>query len=185
MEKIPRYFVLPEERVFQLDFWRAHGLEGRRVVGIQLRAEELYRDYPHMRQLVARIAQDHQVLLFDAEKIDGCDEEGVTKVEGLRMREAFALASACDAIIAPDSAFVHLAAAFDIPCVALYGPIDSRTRTWHYPKCRPLDVRATLGCQPCWRNDHIPCKLTNMRSSICMANISPDTILTTLEELLR
>ncbi|MEK9137009.1 MAG: glycosyltransferase family 9 protein, partial [Bacteroidota bacterium] len=109
----------------------------------------------------------------------------ITKVDDLPMRRAFALAAACDAIIAPDSSFVHLAAAFDIPCVGLYGPIDGHVRTQHYPKCRYLDVRKKLGCMPCWRNEQIPCKLTNMRASVCMVDISIDEILKTLTEVLQ
>ncbi len=185
MDKRPRYFVLPEEQAFQINFWKAHKLEGEKVIGIQLRSDEVYRDYPHMRQLVARLAQDYHVLVFDAEKIRRFEDERITKVDGLPMRRAFALAAACDAIIAPDSSFVHLAAAFDLPCVALFGPIDGHLRTKHYPQCKPLDVKKKLGCTPCWRNEQIPCKLTNMRASVCMVDISIDEIFNALTAVLQ
>jgi ADP-heptose:LPS heptosyltransferase len=185
MVKRPRYFALPEEQAFQLNFWRAHGLEGKRVIGIQFRSDEVYRDYPHMRQLAARVANDYSVLLFDVEKIHGLDEAGILKVDTLPMRHAFALATACDAIIAPDSSFVHLAAAFDIPCVALYGPVDGEVRTRDYPKCSYLDVKTKLGCMPCWRNEQIPCKLTNMRASVCMADISIEEVCNALTDILQ
>ncbi len=184
MRKHPRYFVLPEERAFQEYFWNEHGLEGKKVIGVQLRSDEVYRDYPHMAQLVARLAGNYNVLVFDAEAIHGYDGENIIKVSGMPMRKAFALAAACNAIVAPDSAFVHLAAAFDIPCVALYGPVDGEIRTMHYPKCTYLDVRKKLGCMPCWRNDKIPCKLTNMRTSVCMADISINDIHNALNEAL-
>jgi ADP-heptose:LPS heptosyltransferase len=185
MIKRPRYFVLPEERAYQTHFWKTHGLEGKKVIGIQLRADEVYRDYPHMRELVARVARDYRVLVFDAEKIHGLDGEYIIKVDNLPMRRAFALASACDAIVAPDSSFVHLAGALDIPCVGLYGPIDGKVRTQHYPKCKYLDVRSKLGCMPCWRNEQIPCKLTGMRASVCMVDISINEILNALTEVLQ
>ncbi|MBM2840729.1 MAG: hypothetical protein HW412_1257 [Bacteroidetes bacterium] len=185
IDKRPRYLVLPEERAFQINFWKAHGLEGKNVIGIQLRSDEVYRDYPHIRQLVSEVAQEYHVLLFDGEKVQGFVDERIVKVDGLPMRRAFALASACNAIIAPDSSFVHLAAAFDIPCVALFGPIDGKLRTKHYPKCKYLDVRKKLGCMPCWRNDQIPCKLTNMRASVCMMDISIVEITQALTEVLR
>jgi ADP-heptose:LPS heptosyltransferase len=185
MDKRPRYFVLPEERAFQLSFWRTNRLEGTKVIGIQLRSDEVYRDYPHMRQLVSRLAQEHNVLVFDAETIHGLENEHIIKVDGLPMRRAFALASACDAIVAPDSSFVHLAAALDIPCVALFGPIDGHIRTRHYAQCKYLDVKKKLGCAPCWRNEQIPCKLTNMRSSVCMVDISTNEILSALTEVLQ
>jgi ADP-heptose:LPS heptosyltransferase/tetratricopeptide (TPR) repeat protein len=184
MDKKPRYVVTPEERAFQQAFWTEHGIDGETVVGVQLHADEVYRDYPHMKQLIKRLAERYRVLVFDVEPIQGCDGANIIHVEGLPMRQAFALASACDAIIAPDSSFVHLAAAFDLPCVAMYGPIDGRLRTAEYPHCRILDARSRLGCMPCWRNDKIPCKLTNMRPSVCMADISLDEIMTTVTSLL-
>ncbi len=185
MDKRPQYIVTDEERAFQKMFWREHGLEGRRVIGVQLHSDEVYRDYPHMEQVIAALARDTTVLVFDAIAINGCDGENIIKVAGMPMRKAFALASSCDAIVAPDSAFVHLAAAFDTPCVALYGPIDGALRTMHYPMCKYLDVRKKLGCMPCWRNDKIPCKLTNMRTSVCMADITINEIQEALTEVLQ
>jgi ADP-heptose:LPS heptosyltransferase len=185
MDRRPRYFVTEDEAAFQTAFWKAHGLEGKTVVGVQLRSDEVYRDYPHMRQLVQAISQDKHVMVFDAEEIQGLNGANIVKIGGLGIRQAFALLSGCDAVVAPDSAFVHLAGAFDLPCVALYGPIDGRVRTKHYPRCKFLDVRNTLGCLPCWRNDRIPCKLTNMRTSICMADISIQRVLGALDEVIR
>lgn len=185
MDKRPRYFVTPEDRAFQQSFWRDHHLVARTVIGVQLHADEVYRDYPHMRQLIEHLARRYHVLVFDTEKIEGLDGERVVKVEGFPMRKAFSLAAACDAIVAPDSSFVHLAAALDVPCVALYGPVDGAVRTKNYPRCVYLDVRKRLGCLPCWRNDKIPCKLTNLRTSACLADISVQDILTTLDRILQ
>jgi len=185
MAKLPRYFVTPEDKAFQQTFWREHRLMAETVIGVQLHSDEVYRDYPHMPQLVARLAHDYHVIVFDTERIDGLEGERIVKVEGLPMRKAFALAAACDAIVAPDSSFVHLAAALDVPCVGLYGPIDGELRTKHYPRCVFLDVRSKLGCLPCWRNDRIPCKLTNLRTSVCLADISVQEIVNTVNNLLQ
>lgn len=181
----PRYFVSDEERMFQRSFWREQGLEGSPVIAVQLRADEVYRDYPHMEQLVKELARDHRVLVFDGERIDGFEFPNTVKVAGLPMRKAFALVAACDAIVCPDSSFVHLGAAFDKPTVALYGPIDGRVRTMNYPHCVYLDARKKLGCIPCWRNEKIPCKLTGMRTSVCMADIPIAEITSTVNSLLQ
>jgi ADP-heptose:LPS heptosyltransferase/predicted metal-dependent hydrolase len=185
MDKRPRYFVSEAERNFQEDFWKRHNLLGRTVVGLQLQAAEPYRDYPHMADLVRTLAQDAVVLLFHAEKTTVTEGGSVIDPGPITLRQAFALAAACSAIVAPDSAFVHFAGALNIPCVALYGPIDGRIRTMHYPFCVPVDVRSVLRCVPCWRNEVIPCKLTNMRNSACMANISIADISSTLNKVLR
>ena len=184
MDKRPRYVLTPEDRAFQRTFWREHDLDGKIVLAVQLHADEVYRDYPYMKDLIHRLARAYHVLVFDTETIDECEGERIVKVEKLPIREAFALASGCSLIVAPDSAFVHLAAAFEIPCVALYGPVDGEVRTKHYPKCVYLDVRQKLGCVPCWRNDQIPCALTGLRTSACLADIAIDDICTTVHSLL-
>jgi len=172
MDCRPLYFITEEEQLFQKRFWHAHRLDGKRVVGVQLHADETYRDYPHMESLAKTLAREMTVLLFDGKKIDGEYPDTVIKVDSGSLRNAFALARACDAVVAPDSAFVHFAAAFDIPCVGLYGPIDGKVRTKHYPSCTYVDVRSDLRCVPCWRNESISCKLTNMRGSVCMIDLN-------------
>ena len=184
MDKRPRYFLSEEEMRYREEYWRRNGLHARGVIGVQLSSAELYRNYPFMKQLVTELARDHVVLVFDSEPISGFDDENVIRVEGFGVRRAFAIASGCDAIIAPDSVFVHLAAALDIPTVALYGPIDGKVRTKYYPKCLFLDARAKLQCIPCWRNEVIPCRLTNMRTSICMSYLTVPAIQEALREVL-
>jgi ADP-heptose:LPS heptosyltransferase len=184
MDKRPRYEVLPIEAEFQKQFWVEHFLGGRRVIGIQLHSDELYRDYPHVRQLIEQLAVEIDVVVFEPDNIQVVRGRSTERVGGLPLRLAFALASGCDAIIAPDSSFVHLAAALDIPCVALYGPIDGTVRTRYYPKCVVVDSRSAFGCLPCWRNESIRCALTGMRVSACMAEIPTDQIIRTLAQVL-
>jgi ADP-heptose:LPS heptosyltransferase len=184
MDRRPRYFLAEEDKAFRESFWREHRLIDKPVVGVQLYADEVYRDYPYMKQLVEKIARRYKVLVFDAETIEGYDFENVIKVDSYSIRQAFALASGCDMIIAPDSAFLHLSAAFNIPCVALFGPIDGKVRTKHYPYCEYLDARESLGCVACWRNENIPCKLTNMRTSVCMGHIPVARIINVINKKL-
>lgn len=171
MDYRPRYFISDEEREIKGDFWAKNNLDGRPVIGIQLRSEEIYRDFPHMKELARELAKEYHVIVFDTEPIEGYEDSGIIKLSGVSLRVAFSIASGCDVIVAPDSSFVHFAGAMDIPCVALYGPIDGLVRTKDYPRCTPIDVRESLGCIACWRNEQIPCKLTEMRTSACLSNI--------------
>jgi ADP-heptose:LPS heptosyltransferase len=184
MNRKPVYVITQEEREFQKRFWIEHGLSGKTVIAVQLRSDEVYRDYPHMESLVRRLSNRFHVLVFDADPIEGLAGDCIMPIGGLPMRRAFALVAGCDAVIAPDSAFVHLAAALELPCVALYGPIDGKVRTRYYPLCIYLNAKDTLGCLPCWRNDAIPCKLTNMRASVCMTDIGTARVEQTLLHLL-
>ena len=114
-------------------------------------------------------------------KLMGLILKTLLKLIPFQLRKAFALAHKCDVIIAPDSSFVHFAAAFDKPTIAIYGPIDGKVRTKSYPNCTYVDSRKSLGCLPCWRNENIPCKLTGMRNSACLEGIAVSQIINELE----
>lgn len=184
LNKKPIYFISKDEIEFRNIFWNEHNLNGKKVIGVQLHSDETYRNYPFMEELVKKISKEFNVLVFDGEPIAGCNFENVIKLDNCSLRNAFALASGCDAIIAPDSSFVHFAASQDIPCLALFGPIDGKVRTKHYPYCKILDASKQMECLPCWRNENIPCKLSNMRSSVCMSKIKINEIVTELKNTL-
>jgi ADP-heptose:LPS heptosyltransferase len=184
MDRWPRYCITQEEKMFQQNFWRDQNLGGRTVIGIQLKSAEPYRDYPFMAELIRKLALEFPVLLFHSEKPD-IPSGGNVIVPGTKsLREAVALAAACDAIIAPDSAFVHFAGALNIPCIAIYGPIDGRLRTKDYPSCTYVDARKVLQCVPCWRNEVIPCQLAGRRNSACMSVITVDEIYAKLKNVI-
>ncbi|MCH8035041.1 MAG: glycosyltransferase family 9 protein [Bacteroidetes bacterium] len=185
MDRSPRYFISQDEHKFADDFFVGAKLNGETVIGIQLHSEETYRDYPKMENLVEVLSKKFKVLLFDSYRIDGYNFENVFKIDSFSLREAFAIAHKCDGIIAPDSSFVHFAAAFKIPTIALFGPIDGEVRTKSYSNCKFIDSQDQLGCLPCWRNENIPCKLTGMRNSACMESIPVNRIVFELEMLLK
>jgi heptosyltransferase-1 len=82
-----------------------------------------------------------------------------------------------DLVIANDSGAMHLAAAFDRPVLALYGPTDP-VRTGPYGgKCRVL--KGKLRCQPCFK-EH--CRF---RDNSCMATITPEAVIGTAVEMLK
>jgi ADP-heptose:LPS heptosyltransferase len=184
MDRSPRYFISKDEHKLADDFFERAKLNGETVIGIQLQSDETYRDYPQMENLVEVLSKKFKVLLFDGYQIDGYNFENVFKIDSFGLREAFAIAHKCDGIIAPDSSFVHFAAAFEIPTIALFGPIDGEVRTKSYSNCKFLDARDQLECLPCWRNENIPCKLTGMRNSACLESIPVNKIVFELEKLL-
>ncbi|HEY7751689.1 MAG TPA: glycosyltransferase family 9 protein, partial [Ignavibacteriaceae bacterium] len=122
--------------------------------------------------------------VFDGQKIKGYDFENVIKIDSVLLRQAFSIANKCDVIIGPDSSFIHFAAAFDKPTIALFGPIDGSVRTMNYLNCVFIDVRDELGCLPCWRNESMPCKLTGMRNSICMESIKISKVVDELNKII-
>lgn len=184
MDKTPRFIFSDNEIEFGKSFFNYNKLCGKIVIGVQLHSDESYRDYPFMEALVQMISKHYHVLIFDTEPIEGYNFQNVTKIQSLPLRKAFAIASQCCLIIAPDSSFVHFAAAINLPTIALFGPIDGKVRTKHYPNCTYINIKEKFGCSPCWRNENIPCKLTGMRASVCMENIQPRQIFNKLNEIL-
>ncbi|GMR25067.1 MAG: hypothetical protein BMS9Abin39_0343 [Ignavibacteria bacterium] len=184
MDRHPRYFISQDEHNLADDFFERAKLNSESVIGIQLHSDETYRDYPQMENLVEELSKNFKVLLFDCNRIEGYNFENVLKIDSFSLREAFAIAHKCNGIIGPDSSFVHFAAAFEIPTIALFGPIDGKVRTKSYSNCKFLDAHDQLGCLPCWRNEDIPCKLTGMRNSACMESIPVYKIVFELEKLL-
>lgn len=184
LDRRPRYVLSESDRELQRVFFEKHGLDGQAVVAVQLRSDERYRDYAHMDGLVRELAREWRVIAFAERRPAGFDGGDAVVVEGRPLREAFAIAAGCAAFVAPDSAFVHLAGALAIPCVALFGPTDGKVRTADYPLCRPLDARRLLPCIPCWRNEDTPCNLTGMKTSVCLGAVEPAEVLTTLRGIM-
>ena len=184
MDPRPSYVVTEAERAWRDRYFADHDLTGRAVVGVQLRTDEAYRDVPHVLLIVEALADHARVLLFGGGLEPGFGHPRVIQVDGLDLRRAFALASRCDVLVAPDSAFVHLAGALDLPSVGLFGPTDGTVRAGDYPNCRVLDARRTLPCVPCWRNESTPCALTGLRPSACLGAIEPDSVVDAVRERL-
>jgi ADP-heptose:LPS heptosyltransferase len=184
MDTKPRLHFTEDETEFANLFWDSMDLKDKTVIGIQIHSDESYRDYPHMEKLVKEISTSHKVIVFDGQKIKGYDFENVIKIDSVLLRQAFSIANKCDVIIGPDSSFIHFAAAFDKPTIALFGPIDGSVRTMNYLNCVFIDVRDELGCLPCWRNESMPCKLTGMRNSICMESIKISKVVDELNKII-
>lgn len=70
--------------------------------------------------------------------------------------ELATLVSLMDAAIAPDSSVAHLAAAFGVPAISVYGPFPSRLRTRDYPL--NSSINAAADCAPCFTHGHWPCR---------------------------
>lgn len=186
-EKKPRYFVTQQEREFAQKFWEERQMQNCYVIGIQLRSGDTYKDYPHLEALIDLLVQRNdkvKILLFHSSKIEGFEMRNVLKIDDFSLRKALSLASKCDLIVSPCSAFIHFAACFNLPTVALYGPTDGRVFTKYYPKCVYIDVRDQLKCVPCWRNEDLPCKLTGRRESVCLKTIKPERVVEVVNAIL-
>ncbi|HMK66989.1 MAG TPA: hypothetical protein VK433_00470, partial [Stellaceae bacterium] len=167
-----------------LDFVRGNLRLDAPSIGIQYRAAESYKDAPAMLDLARALAGRYNVFVFDSRPIPRRPGDLFTAVDNQSLPTAMAIAGQMDAIVAPDSSYLHIAGANGIPCLLLAGPTDGKVRTKAYPRARYLDARASLGCIPCWRNEFQKCKLTQGYDSACMRMLSVPAISDELTRLL-
>jgi len=180
----PVYLVSEEEQEFARSFLSHRG--SGPFVAVQLQAADRYRDYPYLETVVKALAEHCDVFVFGDQPFSGFESDRVTRVHGLELRQAFAVVSQCNVVLAPDSSFIHLAGALNLPCIALFGPIDGRMRTQDYPRCITLDASDVHPCMPCWRDEFTKCRVTDGRRSQCMSDIDPRKVVqTTLKEIER
>lgn len=126
-------------------------------------------------QLIAE--GDHIVLIGSAQDQELCQAikqqinptSSVTNLAGqTRIDQVIHFLPACDALVCHDSGLMHIAAALQLPLVAIYGS----TSPEHTP---PLSrnaqiVHKDLDCSPCFKRE---CPLEHHR---CMKDISPQEI---------
>jgi heptosyltransferase-2 len=90
------------------------------------------------------------------------------------VQQAAASISLCHMFISNDSGLMHLATAFAIPVVAIYGP-SQYIKSAPYGKNHTI-VRHELPCSPCYDNNTIKCKHLK-----CINDITIEEVLAALE----
>ena len=167
----PEYRVTADE----MDWVRSHyPSNGLPRIGIQLLASAFYRTYPKMVDVMLALSKKAQVFLIGVPGQIQLTEEIPNVVNlmdhKLDFRHSAGLVSTCDVCVSPDSALVHVCAALDIPCVALYGPFPSRLRLTS-DLAHPFDGVAS--CAPCFfhadRADQFPIGMPCVEAKKCVA----------------
>ena len=108
-------------------------------------------------------------------------EKGVSNYQNLsgktNIEELISQIASLDLIITGDSGPMHLAAAYQIPTVSIFGPTnDIETSQWTNKK--NIIVKKNLDCQPCMKRT-CPLKHHN-----CMVLIQPSEVLIAVKSLI-
>ena len=111
-------------------------------------------------QVAAKLSSEYDIVIFGGpDEIDiakyiekSLIEKGVTNYQNLAgkttISELINQISSLDLFITGDSGPMHVAAAFQVPTVAIFGPTrDDETSQWMNEKS--VIVKKTLDCQPC------------------------------------
>lgn len=108
--------------------------------------------------------------LSSLQDIDGA----VILWDQLSVRQFIALTALATAAICPDTATQHIAAAFDVPCVAVHTTVHEGVRTTYYPRVYPVGL--SVNCRPCWNR---PCVMTF--DAPCVRDLAPSAITDTFD----
>ncbi|WP_303722511.1 lipopolysaccharide heptosyltransferase II [Malonomonas rubra] len=90
------------------------------------------------------------------------------------VRELMAILNHCRLVVTNDSGPMHIAAAFGVPIVAVFGPTDHTTTSPRTDNC--LIVRVPVDCAPCLLRE---CPIDHR----CMTGITADMVLAAAREL--
>ncbi|WP_156943387.1 ADP-heptose:LPS heptosyltransferase (plasmid) [Ensifer sp. WSM1721] len=160
------YFLSPEQRQFCEDYKKEHALGNRPIIGIQPYSRDSYKDHGKITEIIHSLSQAYDVLIFHHVR-DGLPAgERIFSTAGQPLGNSLALVSILDVMVSVDSAFLHAAAAFDVPVVAMFGPTDGALFTQHHKRVKVLWKRQDFPCAPCWRNEDLPCPLTQTKMSL-------------------
>lgn len=167
---------------------------GRRRIGIQLQASVRHRTYPlpQTRIIIGNLlAAGWEVYCMGAPSEIAVTEQGHIHNLALHaptFRESAAFLLTCDCFLGPDSGFLHVAGALNVPAIGLFAAFPWQHRTAHYPSVHAL--QGSGACAPCHYSPSAlqpsfpvggPC----VKSGQCdvLAGITPERIMAKLERL--
>jgi len=194
-DKVPRFNI---NKSLKKRIWeRIKHLKNTVKIGIQLAASSPIRTFPLEKLVgVARkmLSKGYAVFLFGAKReedisrqvfnilVSSSDRMMVVNVidEPVELDGSIVFASFMDVIVAPDSSFIHIAGALDIPVVGLYGCFPSLLRMRYYKNAIGID--ANVPCAPSFIHGHAPCYKGDPPP--CFSVISIDSVVNAVEHLL-
>lgn len=192
--------TVPHAAQQQAGTWLAErGLNGKLVVGIHA-GSAVFKNQINKRwspegyaEVSKRLIEQHgaAVLLFGGPEeeelnlsIERMTDGAAIIVRSPDFLTAIALMQRCGLFVSNDSGLMHVAAALDLPTVAVFGYTSHiHTRPW----CsRSEVVRHDLPCSPCFYFSPKPaqCKWSGDDEFMCIRRITPDEVYAACERLL-
>jgi ADP-heptose:LPS heptosyltransferase len=187
-------FLTGEEKEKGLDFRRS--LPEKKVVGIHA-GTSTFKNQDKRRwsrenfaRLINRFPGCHFILFGTKEELDvnrfiqsrADDQKSVSLLTDKPLRETIAIIGNCDGFVSNDSGLMHIAAAMQVPTVALLGPTNPAfIHPWKTPH---RIVRSGIECSPCFYYSPKPLTCPRRIDYRCMAQITVDMARKALAELL-
>jgi ADP-heptose:LPS heptosyltransferase len=177
----------------------------KKAVGIyQLGGSSLVRSLTpdNSANLAVKLAKDidyvHWICAYDkfvnkdytdklAIQIDKHKLSNIELLESKNLRELWALVGTAKIVIAPDSMLVHVAGVLDVPCIGLWGMIDSLKRTAYYKNHYAImDCNGACNRSPCYCCNGLPayCPGHVIKSCLALNSIMPSDVVSMAKNVL-
>ncbi len=177
-DKNLNFFIDESSTGFANQFWKQEQFENKPVVGINFSGGWPAKKWPVDRfaQLVDRIKKDYEteVLVFwgpgekgEALKLAQLTNHKTILIPETDLKQLGAILKKIDMLVTTDSGPMHIAAAVNTPCVAIYGPTNFRLQG-PYGTGHEIVYKDKLDCLGCNRLD---CEHTT-----CMNALSVDRV---------
>lgn len=178
------FFVSEEEQIFAQDFIKNHGLENKKIIGLNPGGTWVSKQWPNERWIeIIRYLQNTDmvpVIIASAreklivETIMASLEKPVTLISNLSLGKVAALISKMKLLVTNDSGLRYVTVALEIPTIALFGPTDPVNAS---PPDGPHKViYKNFDCAPC---NKLFCKTKK-----CMYDITVNDVLKEMKELI-
>jgi len=186
-EKVKPRVVLPaEDMLYGENFWQEAKLENKTVVAIHPGSGSKKKRWPLKKfiQLASKLQEGENIvvlfILGEAEEDLGNRLETLADrfkiISGLDIIKVASLLSKCSLYIGNDSGVTHLAAALDIPTLALFGPTDPKI--WEPLGKKVSIMYHKLACSPCLQEERNKCS-----SQKCLETIGVEEVLAATRKL--
>lgn len=141
----PRVMVTPAERLWAKEWFHQRNLSN--PVGVVYQSASKTKNFADIAELFQRVQWDFDAYLIEhANPFEGA--EPTTK--GLTIREQAALIAESKAVITPDTGWLHVAGALQIPLVGLFGSYPGQqTMSIYQVPTLSVSGHCPLGQQPC------------------------------------
>lgn len=193
-------YLTDEEAEFASGWLMERGVKKARLIGIHAGTSAFKNQYRRrwpaekFAGLISGLAQRYPeaaFLIFGGPEEDELKEavreasgvDGrVHNVRGASIRQSAALVQRCGAFVTNDSGLMHMAAAFQVPTVAIFGPTNPAwVRPW---MCPHRVVKLGQDCGPCFRYSPAPLQCRDKKDFSCVSDIGVDAVLEAAVSLL-
>lgn len=189
-EKIPVLKLNQEDKRKNLKLINDYKIHGKYIIGIHPGASwetKRWKNYGKLAQQIGQIIDGIYFFVFSAKGEEPAANEVYDTIRKNRLNgriikepleDYLRIIDTCDMMICNDSGAAHIAAAYGIPTIALFGPFDPSS-------CKPFGnniisvISHDLPCKPCMSKE---CKKKN---NDCLNGITVDEVLSVVVSVLK